>query len=108
MAHPESLNRQQKVRDSWLESPKVVKHPRLFMNNTVGLTENFNIELKEVEYGSYAKTGPIFLFHIFKKSQKRFHFSQVTKKKNEINVPVLTVCFNDSRNTGKLSIKAVH
>lgn len=78
------------------------------MNNTVGLTENFNTELKEVECGSYAKTGPIFLFHIFKKSQKRFHFSQVTKKKNEINVSVLTVCFNDSRNTGKLSIKAVH
>lgn len=54
------------------------------MNNTVGLTENFNTELKEVECGSYAKTGPIFLFHIFKKSQKRFHFSQVTKKKMKL------------------------
>lgn len=47
----------------------------------MGLTENFNRGLKEVGYVSYAKIDPIFLFHIFKKSQKTFSFSQVIKKK---------------------------
>lgn len=41
--------------------------------------------LKEVGYGTYARVGPIFPFHIFKKNPQRFGFSQTSKK--EMNVP---------------------
>lgn len=40
-------------------------------SSTVGLTENLNTELKEVEYGSYDKICPIFPFHIFKKKKNQ-------------------------------------
>lgn len=38
------------------------------------------------------KTGPIFLFHIFKKQAKKDSVLAKAPRKNKINVFILTVC----------------
>lgn len=45
-----------------------------------------------------------FYFISSKKDKKNFFLAKSVRKRNEINVSVLIVCFNDSKITGKLSI----
>lgn len=50
----------------------------------------------------------LFFYSIFsKKTKKHLVLAKSLRKKPEINVPVLTVCLEDSKTTGKLSINGV-